>query len=79
MNDAWQWTCYEAKLWDKSWSTNAEIIVHVYGMSEEIAREKLIEQYPSKKYEIKEFNLHHIADPLSDPNSHKGAKGPNDN
>lgn len=81
MSDNWQWTCYEAKLKDKAWrdDVDAEIKVHVFGMTEEIAREKLLDQYPASKYELKQFKFHYVADPLSDPNSHKGANGLNDN
>ena len=52
-------------------------MVHVFGVTETTARDKLIAEYPVSKYDLVRF-FKYEGDPLSDPNSFKGAKGPTD-
>lgn len=53
-----------------------EFPVIVWGVSIDTAREKLVEKYPKPGYEVISL-VASTTDSLSDPNSYKGAKGPN--
>lgn len=73
------WNKYLAFVRDRSGTKHSppEFPVIVYGVTIDTAREKLVEKYPARSYEITSLTPSTL-DPLSDPNSYKGAKGPND-
>ena len=69
------WTKFTAILSKQSDPYN--FMIHVFGVTESTAKDKLIAEYPASKYDLVRF-FKYEGDPLSDPNSFKGAKGPDD-
>ena len=65
------WVKYSAVLSKRSDPYN--FLIYVYGVTEASAREKLLAEYPANTHELVRF-FKYEGDPLSDPNSFKGAK-----
>lgn len=65
------WTRYAAVLSEKA--DPYQFLVYVYGMTEEIARQKLHAEYSPRKYDLVRFSAA-PNDPLSDPNAPKSYK-----
>jgi hypothetical protein len=66
------WTKYIAILSKRADPYNFKVYVH--GTTEAFAREKLVTEYPTSKYELVRFFLDDGIDPLSDPNAPKSYK-----
>lgn len=72
------WNKFNAWMRDRTGKKHSPPVfpVIVWGVTRETAMDKLIAEYPASQYEIVSFDP--ATDPLSNPNSFKGAKGPND-
>lgn len=55
-----RWTCYRAAVESKDGLTAR--VVHVYGMTEDYARKKLIAEYTPSEWIVVNFNFLHYAD-----------------
>lgn len=69
------WNRYEATLRDRR--ENLDFTVYVMGVTIGTALDKLTGEYPHARYRVLKMEQT-LNDPLSNPNSFKGAKGPND-